>query len=284
MTTIFECSTDWSQVLDICPLPEDFDTDDTKRKQPTRNTKRMTTYNEETDTIEEVDFVASEIFIPQPENSDTEIFDSSSGPSSPQQEEEIFTHPKKKMDDEESEYEKQRRNQIAQNMKYFAELGLTGLIPKPTAQPKLKKRKIDWQEVTGPVTVRRSTRQKVSTTEKNPSKVDLEELDMQLAHADPSLNMARGRVNKKTVYAGRIYSVEGVTCHQCRQKTMDPKSKCCREEPTNPLSRHHYCAACLLNRYGEVLEEVLQNPEWVCPTCKKTCNCSHCRSPAKRRK
>ncbi|KAF3533723.1 hypothetical protein DY000_02040516 [Brassica cretica] len=38
-----------------------------------------------------------------------------------------------------------------------------------------------------------------------------------------------------------------------------------------------YCPKCLLTRYGEIGEEVAVNDNWVCPKCRKICNCSWCR-------
>ena len=71
-------------------------------------------------------------------------------------------------------------------------------------------------------------------------------------------------------------TINGTCCHQCRQKTMDTKS-CCRNEKCVGL-RGQFCGPCLLNRYGEKVEEVLLDPNWHCPVCREVCNCSICRS------
>eukprot|EP01080_Neovahlkampfia_damariscottae_P007405 gene7405-11728_t len=53
--------------------------------------------------------------------------------------------------------------------------------------------------------------------------------------------------------AGKIYdSTNGKTCHQ------------------------ELYVICLKNRYGEELETVLEDPNWVCPYCRNLCNCSFC--------
>jgi len=71
---------------------------------------------------------------------------------------------------------------------------------------------------------------------------------------------------------GRIYDpINGVTCHQCRQKTIDEKSVCA----LNPT--HNFCEKCLRNRYGEELSVIKKDPTWICPRCKNLCNCSICR-------
>ncbi|MCO5606709.1 hypothetical protein L7F22_060899 [Adiantum nelumboides] len=78
------------------------------------------------------------------------------------------------------------------------------------------------------------------------------------------------------VIGGRIYDSEnGKTCHQCRQKTVDFMASCKASSRSRPCTQH-YCAKCLLNRYGEKVTEVSQLPAWSCPKCRKECNCSIC--------
>lgn len=73
-------------------------------------------------------------------------------------------------------------------------------------------------------------------------------------------------------------SSKGTTCHQCKQKTTDKKSCCCLcSAKGGSVIRGSFCASCLSNRYGEDLEEVLKNPQWICPICRGECNCSSCR-------
>ena len=68
-------------------------------------------------------------------------------------------------------------------------------------------------------------------------------------------------------------SGEGSTCHQCRQKTLVPKTWC---EKCRTL-KGQFCGKCLLNRYGETISQSKQ-PDWSCPVCKGVCNCSFCRA------
>lgn len=73
----------------------------------------------------------------------------------------------------------------------------------------------------------------------------------------------------------KIYDrVNGSTCHQCRQKTIDSKTMCHNKHCKG--LRGQFCATCLQNRYGEGLVESLRNKAWVCPPCRKICNCSFC--------
>ncbi|GAB1598034.1 cell division cycle-associated protein 7-like [Argonauta hians] len=70
-------------------------------------------------------------------------------------------------------------------------------------------------------------------------------------------------------------SLCGTTCHQCRQKTSDMKTIC---RSSNCVGvRGQFCGPCLRNRYGENAAEALKNPDWICPPCRGTCNCSFCR-------
>ncbi|XP_005109141.1 cell division cycle-associated 7-like protein [Aplysia californica] len=70
-------------------------------------------------------------------------------------------------------------------------------------------------------------------------------------------------------------SIYGSTCHQCRQKTNDMKTICRSEDCTGV--RGQFCGPCLKNRYGEDAKAALMSPDWVCPPCRKICNCSFCR-------
>ncbi|XP_009862216.2 cell division cycle-associated protein 7-like [Ciona intestinalis] len=76
---------------------------------------------------------------------------------------------------------------------------------------------------------------------------------------------------------GKTYdTINGTSCHQCRQKTIDTKS-CCRGEDCSGV-RGQFCGPCLKNRYGELVENVLLDSEWKCPVCRNICNCSICRN------
>uniref|UniRef100_A0A8C5PBD1 Zinc-finger domain-containing protein n=1 Tax=Leptobrachium leishanense TaxID=445787 RepID=A0A8C5PBD1_9ANUR len=54
------------------------------------------------------------------------------------------------------------------------------------------------------------------------------------------------------------HSVNGFTCHQCRQKTIDTKSNCRNVECQG--IRGQFCGPCLRNRYGEDVRKVLLDP------------------------
>jgi len=72
---------------------------------------------------------------------------------------------------------------------------------------------------------------------------------------------------------GRIYDSElGTTCHQCRQKTIEIKAPC-----KSAGCGLQFCPRCLLNRYNEVVDQVMKKKSWKCPRCRKICNCSCCR-------
>ncbi|XP_074557337.1 uncharacterized protein LOC141813297 [Curcuma longa] len=78
------------------------------------------------------------------------------------------------------------------------------------------------------------------------------------------------------VVGGRIYDSErGMTCHQCRQKTMD-FAAACKQMKGNKICTIKFCHKCLLNRYGENAEQVAVLENWSCPKCRGVCNCSFC--------
>ncbi|XP_003382727.2 PREDICTED: cell division cycle-associated 7-like protein [Amphimedon queenslandica] len=73
----------------------------------------------------------------------------------------------------------------------------------------------------------------------------------------------------------KIYDrINGTTCHQCRQKTIDQKTVC-HNKYCNGV-RGQFCGPCLKNRYGEDIRECLVDKTWVCPPCRGKCNCSFC--------
>ncbi|CAN6868937.1 unnamed protein product [Brassica oleracea] len=66
-----------------------------------------------------------------------------------------------------------------------------------------------------------------------------------------------------------------IYCHQCRQRRSDAVGTCVTKEGTKTCGLK-FCPKCLLSRYGEIGEEVALNDNWVCPRCRKICNCSKC--------
>lgn len=78
------------------------------------------------------------------------------------------------------------------------------------------------------------------------------------------------------VIGGRIYDSEnGKTCHQCRQKTLEFMASC-KNVVGKKSCTQNFCPKCLLNRYGEKVEEAAKSEEWKCPKCRSICNCSIC--------
>ncbi|KAM7373097.1 hypothetical protein PAMP_007977 [Pampus punctatissimus] len=69
--------------------------------------------------------------------------------------------------------------------------------------------------------------------------------------------------------------VNGSSCHQCRQKTLDTKTVC--RSGFCVGGKGQFCGPCLKNRYGEDVRTVLLDPTWSCPICRDMCNCSLCR-------
>ena len=68
------------------------------------------------------------------------------------------------------------------------------------------------------------------------------------------------------------------SCHFCRQRTTEKKTQCSKCAGRNNYyggpGRGILCGACLSGRFGENIDEVLENPDWVCPCCRDICNCS----------
>ncbi|XP_015581102.1 cell division cycle-associated 7-like protein [Ricinus communis] len=81
---------------------------------------------------------------------------------------------------------------------------------------------------------------------------------------------------------GSIYDpVLGICCHFCRQKKLcgeEDCKRCSSLDPDQPCmgktdcsvchsTNGVFCRACLKVRYGEEMEEVRENKEWMCPHC-----------------
>lgn len=76
-------------------------------------------------------------------------------------------------------------------------------------------------------------------------------------------------------------SVNGTSCHQCRQKTDDLKTTCKSDSCIG--IRGQFCGPCLKNRYGEDAKKSIMDPTWMCPPCRGICNCSFCMKKRGRR-
>jgi hypothetical protein len=85
----------------------------------------------------------------------------------------------------------------------------------------------------------------------------------------------------------RVYDSElGVTCHWCRQKTVETHVFCtaeaCGKGRRAPLA---FCGMCLRNRHGEDVDAAVASGIWECPRCRGSCgdgcvtccNCGPCR-------
>ena len=87
----------------------------------------------------------------------------------------------------------------------------------------------------------------------------------------------------------RVYDSEnGVTCHWCRQKTVETHVTCTAEGCGRGRMPVSFCGMCLRNRHGEDIDDAVASGEWVCPKCRGNCgegcvtccNCGPCRKAA----
>ncbi|PNW75556.1 hypothetical protein CHLRE_12g531350v5 [Chlamydomonas reinhardtii] len=86
---------------------------------------------------------------------------------------------------------------------------------------------------------------------------------------------------------GKLYdSATGVTCHWCRQKTVDRKVTCTHPACGRTRMPYSFCERCLWNRHGEDVVAAEASGSWVCPPCRGSCgrgcvvccNCGPCRT------
>ena len=88
---------------------------------------------------------------------------------------------------------------------------------------------------------------------------------------------------------GRVYDSElGVTCHWCRQKTVETHVTCVGEACAGARLPLSFCGMCLRNRHGEDIDAAVASGCWTCPRCRGSCgegcvtccNCGPCRKKA----
>lgn len=100
-------------------------------------------------------------------------------------------------------------------------------------------------------------------------------------------------------YVGnRLYDSQlGVTCHWCRQKTVEVHAICTRRECAEQVTPNGeirarlpvaFCGPCLKNRNGEDVVAAVASGTWICPKCRGSCGpgcdgCCNC-GPCRRRK
>ncbi|XP_031398600.1 uncharacterized protein LOC116209177 isoform X2 [Punica granatum] len=104
--------------------------------------------------------------------------------------------------------------------------------------------------------------------------------DGEVAIGDGEVQRKRTKDPGVRVIGGRIYcSLNGKTCHQCRQKTLDFSAECKNMKGLKQCTIK-FCQKCLKNRfqirYGEKASEVAKFDNWHCPKCRGICNCSFC--------
>ncbi|XP_065186797.1 cell division cycle-associated 7-like protein isoform X1 [Sycon ciliatum] len=98
----------------------------------------------------------------------------------------------------------------------------------------------------------------------------------------PLSNLALEDATVALVTSAKVYDpINGTSCHQCRQKTLDLKTTCHGDSCIGV--RGQFCGPCLRNRYGEDITKVIKNKKWLCPPCREICNCSICLNRSGRR-
>ena len=83
-------------------------------------------------------------------------------------------------------------------------------------------------------------------------------------------------------------SEKGVTCHWCRQKTVETHVTCVGEACSGARLPVAFCTMCLRNRHGEDIDAAVASGCWTCPRCRGSCgegcvtccNCGPCRKKA----
>ncbi|KAG8388148.1 hypothetical protein BUALT_Bualt02G0095800 [Buddleja alternifolia] len=218
-----------------------------------------------------------------------------------------------------SDYEELRNARISENQARLASLGLQKTVSELRSlicsSPKSDKRK--WNKVDYSSTpLRRSSRLTGKSTSSQGKLSHLEDSDCgedgeerRLANGPLTRGKSglRSRLISPEALARRCASkgrgslydpVYGICCHFCRQKKLCGEEDCkrCGEQDMDQpcigktdcsichSSNGILCRACLKVRYGEEMEEVRSNKDWICPHCMEDkginpywiCNSSLC--------
>ncbi|XP_069151478.1 uncharacterized protein [Solanum lycopersicum] len=159
-------------------------------------------------------------------------------------------------------YEELRKAQIMENQARFASLGLQNILGVLRTKPeKRKHNKVDYSSAP----LRRSNRSKGDSAPLSKKESD----DIKERLYQEALGQRSNRLKV------------AVSCHSCRQKNYCDEEDCKRcgdlnmDQPCLGMSDCSICHSsngllcreCLKNRYGEELEEVRANKEWICPHC-----------------
>ncbi|CAH9116425.1 unnamed protein product [Cuscuta epithymum] len=192
-------------------------------------------------------------------------------------------------------YEEIRKARILENQARMESLGIRKTMSELRctipSKPKLDKRKLIKSECSSSL-LRRSNRLK----NKPAVSIKLEDDEGYTARQPSSYAVARGC---SRMVRGSVHDpIYGISCHFCRQKKLCGEEECkrCNDFDMNQpcigktdCSLCHsgtgvFCRACLEIRYGEDMDEVRANKEWICPHCVEDkginpywiCNSSFC--------
>ncbi|KAK9812224.1 hypothetical protein WJX73_005205 [Symbiochloris irregularis] len=194
-------------------------------------------------------------------------------------------------------YEREREARIKHNQQRMQELGLPQLraaLEKELKSTPVRKARASRLQHEGPV--RRSGRSAGAQNYNEEVLAGLKEADsvprrpLALAKAESSADSASTPSRVVRVQGGRVYDSEwGITCHWCRQKTLDESVTCTKPECGLGKLPVTFCQMCLRNRHGEDVEQARASGVWVCPSCRGSCgegcigsccNCGPCRKKA----
>lgn len=192
-----------------------------------------------------------------------------------------------------AEYEQSREQRIKENLQRMQKLGILDLSRnlKPPPKPKTIRPQKPLPSSSG--SPRRSSRIKtIPTVSYSEMRIPKEKVikDVKIVIKEGSQPEVYTEEHEKMLgdhketwtlvedgydaEGNRMYDAyEGKSCHQCRQKTLGLRTKCCKCTSV----QGQFCGDCLFMRYGENVIEANANPEWVCPVCRDICNCSRCR-------
>ncbi|KAJ2363519.1 Cell division cycle-associated 7-like protein, partial [Coemansia sp. RSA 2607] len=156
-----------------------------------------------------------------------------------------------------STYEEERQQQIRENAEFLASLGIETAVPKRVPVKRVPKNSGD-DDFTPKMeyNIRRRS-SLISYSENNYDRYgSYKRKKQKTSRMSGGMGLRTSNPGRRIV-GGRVYDSEvGSTCHQCRQKTMDPKIHCSNNHCNVMFDEH-----CLEIRYNEYPSDIRANGE-----------------------
>ena len=91
------------------------------------------------------------------------------------------------------------------------------------------------------------------------------------------IHPASVEVNGVKIYNADPYCKDKLRCLLLKKLIKDKKRRKTYEDQLQIGCNQQFCSLCLKNFYDTNIEDVRDNPDWICPYCLGHCFCTRCR-------